>query len=80
MQLDFLTRQSTLTEPGKEAGKQGACLTNLEMANAGKAALRVELTPDQARILEEIVADVADPTPIQRLLQGDVRSGKTAVA
>lgn len=38
------------------------------------------LTPDQDRAVEEIVADLAQTVPMYRLLQGDVGSGKTAVA
>ncbi len=40
----------------------------------------VELTPDQATSIGAIRADLAAPTPMLRLLQGDVGSGKTAVA
>ena len=38
------------------------------------------LTPAQRRVLEEIGADLAQPRPMLRLLQGDVGSGKTVVA
>lgn len=40
----------------------------------------VELTADQATAMSAIRRDVAQPTPMLRLLQGDVGSGKTAVA
>jgi ATP-dependent DNA helicase RecG len=40
----------------------------------------VELTPDQATSIAAIREDLARPTPMLRLLQGDVGSGKTAVA
>jgi ATP-dependent DNA helicase RecG len=40
----------------------------------------VELTVDQAASIEAIRADLAASTPMLRLLQGDVGSGKTAVA
>lgn len=43
-------------------------------------ALPFTLTPAQRRALEHIVADLASPSPMNRLLQGDVGSGKTAVA
>ena len=38
------------------------------------------LTAAQARVVCEIEADLARPHPMQRLLQGDVGSGKTVVA
>jgi ATP-dependent DNA helicase RecG len=40
----------------------------------------VELTPDQATAVAAIRDDLARPVPMLRLLQGDVGSGKTAVA
>ncbi|MEX2118295.1 MAG: ATP-dependent DNA helicase RecG [Pirellulales bacterium] len=39
-----------------------------------------ELTPGQRQAIEEVAADMAQPHPMNRLLQGDVGSGKTAVA
>ena len=40
----------------------------------------VELTVDQDAAIAAVRLDIADPTPMLRLLQGDVGSGKTAVA
>jgi ATP-dependent DNA helicase RecG len=50
------------------------------LARTIEAALPFRLTADQTRALEEITADMALPTPMGRLLQGDVGSGKTIVA
>ena len=44
------------------------------------AALPFALTGAQRRVAEEIAADLAAGTPMHRLLQGDVGSGKTIVA
>lgn len=43
-------------------------------------ALPYTLTPAQQRALDEILADMARPSAMSRLLQGDVGSGKTVVA
>ncbi len=48
--------------------------------DAAEAALPFRLTPAQSRAWAEIRADLARPHPMSRLLQGDVGSGKTAVA
>ena len=39
-----------------------------------------DLTAAQNQAIQEITADLARPTPMNRLLQGDVGSGKTVVA
>jgi ATP-dependent DNA helicase RecG len=44
------------------------------------AELGFKLTPAQTRVLREIRADLTGAHPMRRLLQGDVGSGKTAVA
>jgi len=45
-----------------------------------RAELPFKLTRAQQRALGEVLADLAQPHPMQRLLQGDVGSGKTIVA
>ncbi|OGC39360.1 ATP-dependent DNA helicase RecG [candidate division WOR-3 bacterium RBG_13_43_14] len=42
--------------------------------------LPFQLTHGQLRAIEDIVADMAKPSPMNRLLQGDVGSGKTVIA
>jgi ATP-dependent DNA helicase RecG len=61
-------------EPGRPLPPPG------ELVARYRAALPFTLTEDQERAVVEIDADLARPGPMQRLLQGDVGSGKTAVA
>ncbi|HYD56208.1 MAG TPA: ATP-dependent DNA helicase RecG [Burkholderiales bacterium] len=42
--------------------------------------LPFRLTGAQSRVLDEVMRDLAHPHPMQRLLQGDVGSGKTIIA
>jgi ATP-dependent DNA helicase RecG len=44
------------------------------------AGLPFKLTPAQEKVIAEIKSDMAGPKAMQRLLQGDVGSGKTVVA
>ena len=48
--------------------------------SAIKRILPFHPTPAQKRVLKEIAADMENPSPMRRLLQGDVGSGKTIVA
>ena len=50
------------------------------IAQAIIEALPFSLTSAQTRVCSEIVEDLKKPTPMLRLLQGDVGSGKTLVA
>ncbi|GAB4442616.1 MAG: ATP-dependent DNA helicase RecG [bacterium] len=51
-----------------------------EKSDAVIKSLGYELTNAQKRVLKEIREDLKKPVPMQRLLQGDVGSGKTVVA
>jgi ATP-dependent DNA helicase RecG len=64
-------RERTFAEP---LGPSGDLLAGY------RAALPFVLTPDQERAMEEIDSDLVRSTPMHRLLQGDVGSGKTVVA
>jgi len=51
-----------------------------ELLGRYRASLPFELTPDQERAIAELDEDLRRTVPMQRLLQGDVGSGKTVVA
>ncbi|MCS7007115.1 MAG: ATP-dependent DNA helicase RecG, partial [Gaiellaceae bacterium] len=51
-----------------------------ELVSRYRASLPFALTADQERAIAEIDADLRRRVPMQRLLQGDVGSGKTVVA
>ncbi len=61
-------------------GRDAAIRAALEASLARKLDRDVALTADQATAIGEIRADLGRPTPMLRLVQGDVGSGKTAVA
>ena len=50
------------------------------MENRMMAELPFILTDDQTRCVNEIFRDLEEPRPMNRLLQGDVGSGKTLVS
>ncbi|MFH0772223.1 MAG: ATP-dependent DNA helicase RecG [Candidatus Omnitrophota bacterium] len=50
------------------------------LSESFKAILPFKLTEAQDRVIQEISVDMASPKPMNRLLQGDVGSGKTMVA
>ena len=53
---------------------------NDKLAKVINSSLAFKLTDDQVSAYKEISADIATQTPMLRLLQGDVGSGKTIVA
>ena len=55
-------------------------ISNQETVNAFINSLKFILTKDQISSINEIMKDINSPTPMSRLLQGEVGSGKTIVA
>ncbi|MBI5286244.1 MAG: ATP-dependent DNA helicase RecG [Deltaproteobacteria bacterium] len=53
---------------------------NSRLVERLKGVLPFSLTPAQERVIEGIKRDMSSPHPMNRLLQGDVGSGKTIVA
>jgi ATP-dependent DNA helicase RecG len=65
---------------GREEERAAALGEPGELVARYRSVLPFELTPDQERAIAEIDADLARERPMERLLQGDVGSGKTVVA
>lgn len=68
----LVAAQDAVARPG--AGRGAGIL------DAFDARLPFELTHGQREVGDRIAADLAEPRPMQRLLQGEVGSGKTVVA
>lgn len=73
-QLRVVRRRRAVTEAGGHAHVAGP------LAREFEASLPFTLTGAQKRSLEEIQKDMASAAPMNRLLHGDVGSGKTVVA
>lgn len=56
------------------------CLANARLLQAIRSNFSYPLTASQEKALGEILADLAKPYPMHRLLQGDVGCGKTLIA
>jgi len=79
---EFLLLQLGLAIRRQRQGRQPGLAMNPPGALARRllASLPFALTPAQERVWREIRLDMAEPYPMNRLLQGDVGSGKTVVA
>jgi len=64
---------------GPEAAAPVIAVTS-KVADRIRARLPFELTASQQSVLQEILSDLMSTRPMRRVLQGDVGSGKTAVA
>jgi ATP-dependent DNA helicase RecG len=89
---ELLALQLGMVARRRQRGREAASLVDVD--DASDAAIRasiadslsrgigrsIVLTADQTTAMSAIRRDIAQPTPMLRLLQGDVGSGKTAVA
>jgi ATP-dependent DNA helicase RecG len=79
---ELLALQLTLAQARRARERLQAppiAITDVQRAEI-VAALPFELTGDQRRAVDAVLDDLAADRPMRRLLQGDVGSGKTAVA
>src|SRR5205085_2500992 len=76
VQMVLAVRRRALEESGAGLVTAGGG----ELARRAMSALPWALTADQRRALDEIAADMKRARPMQRMLHGDVGSGKTVVA
>ncbi len=79
-ELFFLQLGILLRRQGIKAETGISFKVTEEVLAKARSALPFSLTSAQARVVLEICRDMAKPEPMNRLLQGDVGSGKTAVA
>jgi ATP-dependent DNA helicase RecG len=80
---EFFLYQLSLALDRRAARKEDAIAFRLREENIRQALKRIlpfKPTAAQKRVLAEIAADLEKPVPMNRLLQGDVGSGKTIVA
>src|ERR1700730_5708613 len=80
---EFFLYQLNLALDRRAPRKEDAIAFRLRQENVREALKRIlpfKPTAAQKRVLAEIAADLEKPAPMNRLLQGDVGSGKTIVA
>jgi ATP-dependent DNA helicase RecG len=79
---ELLAQQLSLKRAQRARREKGAPILAAvgKLSAAFLAALPFKLTGAQQRVVEEIRADLREGYPMQRLLQGDVGSGKTVVS
>lgn len=79
---ELLAQQLSLKRAQRARRAKGAAVLNVtgDLSARFEASLPFKLTGAQQRVLGEIRNDLRHPYPMQRLLQGDVGSGKTVVS
>ncbi|MGA7934853.1 MAG: ATP-dependent DNA helicase RecG [Kovacikia sp.] len=76
LQLGLLKRRKAQ----KQAQLSAVLASTGELIDQFYKLLPFQLTDAQQRVLNDILNDLQEPTPMNRLIQGDVGSGKTVVA
>jgi len=79
-ELFYFELAMALKHAGNVLDEGIAFQTGGELSERFLSILPFQLTPAQSRVIEEIRGDMARPSPMHRLLQGDVGSGKTVVS
>lgn len=74
LKMQFFRKQTRESTDGREKYWDDQTITSFTDG------LPFALTPAQLRVLEEILSDMKSPYRMNRLLQGDVGSGKTVIA
>ncbi|MCM3087386.1 ATP-dependent DNA helicase RecG [Bhargavaea ginsengi] len=78
--LGYQLKMQAIKKVRKEAGKGTELHYDLDRLKVFIDSLPFELTGAQKRVVNELCAELKEPVRMNRLLQGDVGSGKTAVA
>jgi len=79
-ELFYFELAMALKHAGNALDEGIAFRTGGELSGRFLSILPFGLTAAQSRVIEEIRGDMARPSPMHRLLQGDVGSGKTVVS
>lgn len=78
---ELINQQAAMQQMrAQERQRHAPAFPSSQQCNALLASLPFELTTAQQRVLQEIQHDLKQPHPMQRLVQGDVGSGKTVIA
>ncbi len=78
---ELINQQATMQQMrAVEQQRHAPVFPPSQLCNALLTSLPFALTQAQQRVLQEIQQDLKHPHPMQRLVQGDVGSGKTVIA
>ncbi len=78
--IETMTREILDLYASREIAKGFAFSPENEMSQEFAATFEYEETPDQLRAIEDVIRDMEDEKPMDRLICGDVGYGKTEVA